>query len=237
MLLFQVPFKDDFWSEETQPGNRWGTNTAREADAELQTVVSALTAGEMRGRGRGGRGGRGRGGRGRGRGRGGRERKRERRRQRVVLCVMVDYATPMNLLATNTNESPCEWQDRWDQRAGWGILTAPVSCRHAPWTARSSSPSHRRGSLIQRTSTSSLTKHKVPALTGLTGRMGSNASRRTTTLSVSNLSGEQRWAWGPWRLWMMHAYPHHRHLHHHHRHRHRHRHRRHRHRHCHRSTT
>ena len=62
ILLFQVPFKDDFWSEETQPGNRWGTNTAREADAELQTVVSALTAGEMRGRGREGRG-RGREGR------------------------------------------------------------------------------------------------------------------------------------------------------------------------------
>ena len=91
-----VPFKDDFWSEETQPGNRWGTNTAKEADAELQTVVSALTAGEMRGRGRGRgrRRGRRRGTR-KERGREEREREREgereRRRHRVVLCVY--YAT------------------------------------------------------------------------------------------------------------------------------------------------
>ena len=75
-----VPFKDDFWSEETQPGNRWGTNTAKEADAELQTVVSALTAGEMRGRGRG-----------REEREKEKERERERRRHRVVLCVY--YAT------------------------------------------------------------------------------------------------------------------------------------------------
>lgn len=26
-----VPFKDDFWSQEVQPGNHWGTTTAREA--------------------------------------------------------------------------------------------------------------------------------------------------------------------------------------------------------------
>ena len=42
-----VPFKDDFWSETTQPGNHWGTVAAREADPELQAVVSALTAGPV----------------------------------------------------------------------------------------------------------------------------------------------------------------------------------------------
>ena len=137
-------------------------------------------------------------------------------------------------LYTNTDESSREWQGRWDQRAGWGTLTAPVSCRRAQWMARSSSLSHRRGSLIQRTSPFS---HTAPALTG---RMGSNAYRRTTTLSVSNLCGERRWAWGPWRLWVMYAYLHHRHRHHRHRHHHQHchhRHCRHRHRYLHRSTT
>ena len=39
-----LPFKDDFWSETLEPGNTWG---AKEADPELQTLVSALSAGPV----------------------------------------------------------------------------------------------------------------------------------------------------------------------------------------------
>jgi hypothetical protein len=37
-----LPFKDDFWSEMVEVGNTWG---AKEADPELQTLVSSLSAG------------------------------------------------------------------------------------------------------------------------------------------------------------------------------------------------
>jgi hypothetical protein len=39
-----LPFKDDFWSEIDQPGNHWN---AKEADPELQTLVSSLIAGPV----------------------------------------------------------------------------------------------------------------------------------------------------------------------------------------------
>ena len=39
-----LPFKDDFWSESVEPGNTWG---AKEADPELQTLVSSLSAGPV----------------------------------------------------------------------------------------------------------------------------------------------------------------------------------------------
>jgi hypothetical protein len=39
-----LPFKDDFWSEMMEAGNTWG---AKEADPELQTLVSSLSAGPV----------------------------------------------------------------------------------------------------------------------------------------------------------------------------------------------
>ena len=39
-----LPFKDDFWSESVEPGNTWGS---KEADPELQTLVSALSGGPV----------------------------------------------------------------------------------------------------------------------------------------------------------------------------------------------
>eukprot|EP00041_Stephanoeca_diplocostata_P028325 m.800507 g.800507 ORF g.800507 m.800507 type:complete len:823 (-) comp23355_c0_seq15:151-2619(-) len=39
-----LPFKDDFWSETTEAGNKW---KSQEADPELQTLVSALMAGPI----------------------------------------------------------------------------------------------------------------------------------------------------------------------------------------------
>jgi hypothetical protein len=39
-----IPFKDDFWSEMIEPGNEWNSS---EADPELETLVSSLSAGPV----------------------------------------------------------------------------------------------------------------------------------------------------------------------------------------------